>query len=93
MRPRFFTLAVMLGLILAFSTGEANAYVGPGAGLSAIGSLVSVISALMLAVAGFVWYPIKRLLRLGKAAATKSAGGRQSRPGARPGAAPGAAPE
>ena len=82
MRPRFFTLAVMLGLILAFSTGEAYAYVGPGAGLSAIGSLVSVISALLLAVAGFVWYPVKRLLRRGKAATSKSAGGQQLRPGA-----------
>ena len=92
MKYRVVNRLTLLTAMLLAST-PAYAYVGPGAGLSAIGSLVSVISALMLAVAGFVWYPIKRLLRLGKAAATKSAGGQQSRPGARPGAAPGAAPE
>ncbi len=41
----------------------ASAYVGPGAGLTAIGTLVALVAALALAVVGFVWYPIKRLLR------------------------------
>ena len=43
------------------------AYVGPGAGLSAIGTLIAVIGAVLLAVVGFVWYPIKRLLKARKA--------------------------
>ena len=84
MRPRFLILAVMLGLLLAASTNEAYAYVGPGAGLSAIGSLVSVVGALLLAVAGFVWYPVKRLLRRGKSSATQSVSGPQSHPDAAP---------
>ena len=41
----------------------ALAYVGPGAGLTAIGTLVAVVAVLVLAVAGFVWYPLKRLMR------------------------------
>ena len=39
------------------------AYIGPGAGLSAIGALLAVLAGCVLAVFGFVWYPVKRLLR------------------------------
>jgi len=41
----------------------AHAYVGPGAGLTAIGAAVAFVVAMVLAVLGFIWYPIKRLLR------------------------------
>jgi len=39
------------------------AYIGPGAGLSAIGALVAVVVGIVVALLGFVWYPIKRLMR------------------------------
>ncbi len=38
------------------------AYIGPGTGLSAIGTLIAVIGAVLLAIIGFIWYPVKRLL-------------------------------
>lgn len=41
----------------------ALAYVGPGAGLSALGSVLALIGAFLLLLVGFVWYPMKRLLR------------------------------
>lgn len=41
----------------------AAAYIGPGAGLSAIGSLIALIGAIIVAIFGFLWYPLKRLLR------------------------------
>jgi hypothetical protein len=41
----------------------AHAYVGPGAGITAIGSLVVLIAAVLLAIFGFVWYPVKRLMK------------------------------
>ena len=64
MRYRFVNLMLPLSaLLLLASTHGADAYVGPGAGLSAIGSLVSVVAAVLLAIAGFIWYPNKRLLR------------------------------
>ena len=44
------------------------AYVGPGAGLSALGSLLALLAAVVVAIAGFLWYPIKRLF--GKRSAT-----------------------
>lgn len=44
------------------------AYVGPGAGLSALGSLLALLAAVVVAIAGFLWYPIKRIF--GKRSAT-----------------------
>ena len=38
------------------------AYVGPGAGLSALGSLFALLAAVVVAIFGFLWYPMKRLL-------------------------------
>ncbi len=41
----------------------AEAYIGPGTGLSAIGAFLAVIFGLIVALFGFVWYPVKRVLR------------------------------
>jgi hypothetical protein len=41
----------------------AMAYIGPGAGLSAIGAFLAVIAAIIAALFGFVWYPIKQFVR------------------------------
>jgi len=41
----------------------AHAYVGPGAGLSAIGSILAFLGALVLLILGFFWYPIKRFIK------------------------------
>jgi hypothetical protein len=52
--------------MIFLSAAPADAYIGPGTGASAIGTLVAIIGAGFLLIAGFVWYPIKRLLRRGK---------------------------
>jgi len=39
------------------------AYVGPGAGLTAVGTILAFIFAALLSVVGFIWYPVKRILR------------------------------
>ena len=44
------------------------AYIGPGAGLSAIGAALALIGAILLGIVGFLWYPIKRLMKRRKAA-------------------------
>ena len=43
------------------------AYIGPGAGLGAVGSLLALVGAVLLMIVGFIWYPLKRLLRRVKA--------------------------
>ena len=60
--PKFLLLMLMT-VAVAITPSLAFAYVGPGAGLSALGSLVSLLAALGLAIVGFVWYPVRRLLR------------------------------
>ena len=44
------------------------AYIGPGGGLSAIGAFLALVFAILIAIFGFVWYPVKRLLRSRKKA-------------------------
>lgn len=62
--------------VLASTTmaSPAAAYIGPGAGLSAIGTVAALAGAVLLLVIGFVWYPVKRLLRRRKTAGAEKKG-------------------
>ena len=46
-----------------FASGTAAAYMGPGAGLGMLGSLVAVIAAVALAALGLVLLPMRMILR------------------------------
>lgn len=61
-RPLLVLLIAAAGL--AFLPSPAFAYIGPGAGLSAIGSLLALVAAGVVGLFGFVWFPVKRVLRL-----------------------------
>lgn len=63
--------AAIAAAMVVLPAGPAAAYIGPGAGLSAIGSLLALIAVLFLAVVGFVWYPVKRLIKGTAAKQTK----------------------
>lgn len=56
------TPAFLLVLFLTQSV-PAHAYIGPGAALSAFGAAAALIGAVLLAVVGFLWYPLKRVWR------------------------------
>jgi len=51
---------------LVFFPLTAQAYVGPGLGLGAVGAIAGVIFSVLLAIIGVFWYPLKRLLGIGK---------------------------
>jgi uncharacterized membrane protein len=55
-------LYIML-LCLVTYPAASYAYIGPGAGLSAIGALLALVATVAVAIFGFIWYPIKRLAR------------------------------
>lgn len=38
------------------------AYLGPGAAVSTIGTLLALVAAIIIAFIGFFWYPVKRIL-------------------------------
>lgn len=55
---------VGLALLMALAVPQpAHAYIGPGAGAGAIAVTVAVLLGIVLLLAGFVWYPIKRRLK------------------------------
>lgn len=72
-RDALVTLAVVLPALAGLSMPAADivlatdapsmAYIGPGAGLSAIGAFLALVAGLAVAVFGFLWYPIKRVIR------------------------------
>jgi len=72
MRAFGFALWTALAFVLVLPSDTA-AYVGPGAGLTVIGTVLGVIGALLLAIIGFIWYPIKRLTAKLRGAARSTA--------------------
>ena len=58
-------------LLLAFHfilPNQAAAYVGPGAGITAIGSFLALLAAIVAAIFGFIWFPVKRFIKRRKRA-------------------------
>ena len=56
------SLVLGIFLLLLFN-GPAFAYVGPGAGLSLLGTLWGVLIAVLAAVSFLVLWPLRRLMR------------------------------
>ena len=63
---------ILVGLVAMCLSASAMAYIGPGSGLGALGVLVGVIGAVILAIISFFWYPLKRLLGAKKQAEESS---------------------
>ena len=57
--PVVFVALTILGVLVP---QDAHAYIGPGVGITAIGTLLAFVGAIMFAIVGFIWYPLKRLL-------------------------------
>ena len=64
-------VAAIVIAVLSLMPDPAAAYIGPGAGLTAIGTVLALVGAIILAIFGFVWYPIKRYLRKRKDSRTQ----------------------
>jgi len=62
MRTKYITaISAVAFALLAPMT--AYAYGGPGSGLSVIGTVLTFLAAMFFALVGFVWYPVKRVIR------------------------------
>lgn len=57
------TLLAAVVLALTLTPDPLLAYGGPGSVISGIGALLAAVAAIGAAVFGFVWFPLKRLLR------------------------------
>jgi hypothetical protein len=58
MKLRYLLLAVSL-----LYSASAEAYIGPGLGAGVVATVIGIVGAVLLAIAGIVYYPIKRLLK------------------------------
>lgn len=56
-------VAVLALVLLCLTPASVFAYVGPGSGVTVIGAAIALVGGAFLAIVGFVWYPVKRLLR------------------------------
>lgn len=64
MHPRQWIVSLAIGLLsICLFPRVAMAYVGPGTGLCAAGALFAVVAGIIVALFGFVWYPLKELRR------------------------------
>ena len=57
---------LLIGLVAA--SLPVHAYIGPGMGAGAIASVLGVLGAILLAIFGLLYYPIKRILKKRKVA-------------------------
>ena len=48
--------------LLAIVSNDAHAYLGPGAGLGAVGSILAIAVAVIIIVMGIVIYPVRKYL-------------------------------
>ncbi|PMO29511.1 hypothetical protein BCT12_06605 [Vibrio breoganii] len=56
-----------LCIIMILMPLKAHAYIGPGVGMTAIGTFLALLLIVILALVGFVWYPAKRAWKRHKA--------------------------
>ena len=61
---RIVGLLLLLVACVLVVPSRADAYIGPGAGVTVLGTVFGFLAAIFFAIVGFVWYPIKRLLGL-----------------------------
>jgi len=61
------TLAITV--LAALAATPAAAYIGPGAGIGALGTVIALFGAIAMLIVGFVWYPVKRMIKGRKASA------------------------
>jgi len=56
----------LVSLLMLAAPGTALAYVGPGLGVGAIAAFFGAVLAVLLAIVGVVWYPLKRFFNRNK---------------------------
>ena len=61
MNTRF--IAALSAILLLAATADAQAYVGPGVGITLIGSFIGLVATVFCAVGAILMWPIRRLLK------------------------------
>lgn len=64
------TLRLIVGAAALLQLTAAYAYIGPGVAAGTLAIILGILSSIILAFVGILWYPIKRLFRGRKEAAS-----------------------
>ena len=62
-RSIYFYATPFLASVILLIAAPAQAYLGPGAGLGMIGSLIALVVVVLVLVFGLILYPIRRFLK------------------------------
>jgi hypothetical protein len=65
-------------LLLALVASPLQAYVGPGAGISVLGSLLGILATILVAIGAILFWPVRKLLKRRKASAAAEDAGESS---------------
>ena len=60
-------LRIIIFLLLTIIASPAAAYVGPGAGISVLGSLLGILATILVAIGAILFWPIRKLIKRRKA--------------------------
>ena len=60
-------LMFLLVCLLLATTSPAFAYIGPGAGISVLGSLLSILATIFVAIGAIIFWPLRKYLKRRKA--------------------------
>jgi hypothetical protein len=63
MKAKFVYTLALATLVFLLAPQVADAYVGPGSGITVIGAALAFVGGVFLTIVGFIWYPVKRLWR------------------------------
>jgi hypothetical protein len=66
-------LKIIILLLLALIASPAAAYVGPGAGISVLGSLLGILATILVAIGAIIFWPVRKFLKRKKARAQSPA--------------------
>jgi hypothetical protein len=66
-KPLSLLIAALAILLVA---APAHAYIGPGAGITLIGSFIGLLVAVLAAIGAVLFWPVRRMIKRRKAAAT-----------------------
>jgi len=66
-------LRILVLFLLTFFASPAFAYVGPGAGISVLGSLLGILATILVAIGAIIFWPVRKFMKRKKARAESTA--------------------
>lgn len=66
-------LRILVLFLVAFFANPAFAYVGPGAGISVLGSLLGILATILVAIGAIIFWPVRKFMKRKKARAESTA--------------------